>query len=245
MPSETLSVRDWLEAHWHEGQRLYVVMGNASEANPLQAYYQQNNVNLPLPIWSGTPYAGWQEVMPYLGELETDSRFLDWVDEAPTQDWGWLALSAYEPNLVLEHLRSLTQVLMPDGAEVFFRHWDGRYLLPTLEHMGQEIAEVLPVFSDYWVNGSTIRVAQTTVSAAKDFPWWQVPPAVVGALMNKDPSTLIDNLMQWLREERPALYFALPEANLEHKIRHHLRGNPMDERTKERLVALLAKEATQ
>ena len=64
MPFEAISVRDWLEAEWREGQRLYVVMGNASEANPLQAYYQQSDVSLPLPIWSGTPYAGWFAFQP-------------------------------------------------------------------------------------------------------------------------------------------------------------------------------------
>ena len=245
MPSEAISVRDWLEAEWREGHRLYVVMGNASEANPLQAYYQQDNVSLPLPIWSGTPYASWQEVMPYLGELEADSSFLDWVDEPPTRDWGWLALSPHEPSLVLEHLRSLTQVLMPDGTEVFFRHWDGQYFLPTLKHLGDEITAILPVFSNYWVNGKAIRVDQVSLHAAKTYPWWQIPQSLITTLMKVDPSMLVDNLMQWLREEHPALYFALPEANLKHKIKHHLRGKPTDELTKKRLLALLAKEATQ
>lgn len=245
MPSEARSPRDWLETEWQEGQRLYVVMGNASEANPLQAYYQQESVILPLPIWSGTPYAGWQEVMPYLGELDVNSQFLDWVDEAPTQDWGWLALSHHEPDRVLEHLRSLTQVLMPDGAEVFFRHWDGRYFLPTLEHLGQGIAEVLPVFSGYWVNGRAALIDPVPLHAAKTYPWWQVPQPLISALMHKDPGTLVDNLMQWLREEHPALYFALPEANLKHKVERHVRGTPMDELTKTRVLALLAKEATQ
>lgn len=244
MPSETLSPRDWLEAEWRDGQRLYVVMGNASEANPLQTYYQQDNVNLPLPIWSGTPYASWQEVMPYLGELEIDSQFLDWVNEAPTQDWGWLALSPHEPSLVLDHLRSLTQVLLPDGAEVFFRHWDGRYFLPTLEHLGDEITAILPVFSSYWVNGYRVQVAAQPMHAAKAYPWWQVPPGLVNALMQEDPSTLVDNLMQWLLEEHPTHYFSLPAANLKHKVERHVRSNPMDELTKERLLALLAKDAS-
>lgn len=245
MPSEAISVRDWLEAEWREGQRLYVVMGNASEANPLQAYYQQDSVSLPRPIWSDTPYAGWQEVMPYLGELEPDSSFLDWVDEAPTQDWGWLALSSHEPGLVLEHLRGLTQVLMPDDTAVFFRLWDGRYFRPTLEHLGQEIVQILPAFSGYWINGHATPIEPIPLQAAKAYPWWQVPQSLIAALMHEDPSTLVDNLMQWLREEHPALYFAFPEANLKRKVGHHVRGTPMDELTKKRLLAQLAKEAIQ
>lgn len=245
MPSEALSPRDWLEAEWQEGQRLYVVMGNASEANPLHAYYQQDDIILPLPIWSSTPYAGWQEVMPYLGELAPNSSFLDWANEAPTQDWGWLALSSHEPDLVLDHLRSLTQVVMPDGTVVFFRHWDGRYFLPTLEYLCQGITEVLPVFSHYWINGSSVQVEQVPLPAAKANPWWQPPQALISTLMKTTPCTLVDNLMQWLREDHPAQYFSLPEANLKLKIERLVRNDPMDELTKERLLALLAKDATQ
>ncbi|MWV17458.1 DUF4123 domain-containing protein [Pseudomonas sp. L-22-4S-12] len=243
MPSEMLSTRDWLGAEWQEGQRLYVVMGNASEANPLQAYYQQASIILPRPIWSGTPYAGWQEVMPYLGELEIDSNFLDWMDEAPTQDRGWLAMSPHPPESVLDHLRSLTQVRMPDGAEVFFRFWDGSYWLPTLKHMGQNITQVLPALHRYWVNGRAVQVDPVPLQPAKAYPWWQVPADLIATLMGEDPSTLVDNLMQWLREEHADLYFALPTANLQLKVERHVRNGAMDDRLKERLLALLEKEA--
>ncbi|MDD0844774.1 DUF4123 domain-containing protein [Pseudomonas sp. Gutcm_11s] len=182
MPSEAISVRDWLEAEWREGQRLYVVMGNASEANPLQAYYQQDSACLPQPIWGDTPYAGWQEVMPYLGELDSGSSFLDWVDEVPNRDWGWLALSFHEPSSVLDHLRSLTQVLMPDGAEVFFRHWDGSHLLPILRHLGDASNELLPIFDHLLVNGQTLSITTTAPPTPRDYPWWQVPQAVASAL---------------------------------------------------------------
>lgn len=229
MPSETLSTRDWLEAEWREGQRLYVVMGNASEANPLQAYYQQDSADLPLPIWSGTPYAGWQEVMPYLGELAPDSRFLDWVDEAPTRDWGWLALSAYEPGLVLEHLRSLTQVIMPDGAEVFFRHWDGGHLLPILRHLGEAAGQLLPIFDRLLINGQALSLTAGPLPAPREYPWWQVPRALAMALTEEDPSTLVDNLMQWLLEEHAELYFAIPQKNLRHKVERFVRRTSITE----------------
>ncbi|WP_394560154.1 DUF4123 domain-containing protein [Aquipseudomonas alcaligenes] len=229
MPSETLSPRDWLEAEWRDGQRLYVVMGNASEAGPLQAYYQQRSASLPLPIWSGTPYAGWQEVMPYLSDLELDSPFLDWVNEAPTQDWGWLALSPHEPSLVLEHLRSLTQVLMPDGTEVFFRHWDGSHLLPILRHLGDEACQLLPVFDRLLINGQPLSIATDQLPTTRDYPWWQVPHALTKTLTEEDPSTLVDNLMQWLLEEHAELYFAVPQKNLRHKVERFVRSTSLTE----------------
>lgn len=229
MPSEARSPRDWLETEWQEGQRLYVLMGNASEANPLQAYYQQESVILPLPIWSGTPYAGWQEVMPYLGELDVNSQFLDWVDEAPTQDWGWLALSYHEPGRVLEHLRGLTQVLMPDGAEVFFRHWDGSHLLPILRHLGDTAGELLPMFDRLLINGQALHIASKPLPPPREYPWWQVPRALAMALTAEDPSTLVDNLMQWLLEDHAELYFAIPQQNLRHKVERFVRRTSITE----------------
>lgn len=245
MPSERISTRDWLEAEWQAGQRLYVVMGNASEANPLQAYYQQESIILPLPIWSGTPYAGWQEVMPYLGELEPDSSFIDWVDEALPQDWGWLALSTHEPGLVLEHLRGLTQVLMPDGAEVFFRHWDGSHLLPILHHLGDTAGELLPMFDRLLINGQALSLTGGPLPAPHEYPWWQVPRALAMALTEEDPSTLVDNLMQWLLEEHAELYFAIPQKNLRHKVERFVRRTSITEDNYSgQLLAHLEYEAT-
>ncbi len=57
--------------------------------------------------------------MPYVTELKPNSAFLPWIAETDALDWGWLAVSRAEPNEVFEHLRSLTQVKMPDGTEVF------------------------------------------------------------------------------------------------------------------------------
>ena len=83
VPSKRLTLRDWLSSQpRRDKSHLYVVMSNASEANPLHAYYQQPFAITPLPIWDGTPYADWQAVMPFLGELPPDSPFLDWVEQA-------------------------------------------------------------------------------------------------------------------------------------------------------------------
>ncbi|MDP3814824.1 DUF4123 domain-containing protein [Pseudomonas sp.] len=232
MPSKHLSVRDWLNAQLHNGDlHLYVVMTNASAANPLQAYYQQDEPIAPLPIWDATPYADWQAVMPFLGELRPDSPFLDWLEQDSEQDWGWLASSPYPPHTVLEHLKGLTQVQMPDGRAVFFRFWDGRHLLPILNHMGAETGELLPVFTRYLINGQALEVALPALTPAKPYPWWQVPAALLDKLNEEDPTPRVDNLMQWLREDHAELYFAFPEPNLRLKTEHFVRHGQHTEDT--------------
>lgn len=246
IPSDALSVREWLASQsLDEARHLYVVMSNASDANPLRSYYQQAKPVVPLPLWEDTPYAGWQEVMPYLGELHAESPFFDWIEQQTEQDWGWLALSPYSAQTVRDHLRGLTQVRMPDGAEVFFRYWDGRHLAPILTHLGGAAGDLLPVFDRYWINGQALSVECPPLPSAKAYPWWDVPPDLLAKLSEEDPAPLVDDLMQWLREAHADLYFVLPETNLrlkvEHFVRHH--SDPLDDQSG-RLKDSLQKELT-
>ncbi|HEJ2631130.1 TPA: DUF4123 domain-containing protein [Pseudomonas aeruginosa] len=190
MTSDALSPRTWLARHpLQAGECLYAIFGSASDAAPLQAYYREDSPPLPLPLWNGTPYADWQPVMPYLAKLSPSSVFLDWAASEKSRDWGWLAVSTWSTDAILEHLRSLTQVRMPDGSEVFFRFWDGR------------------------------ETGQGHLHAARPYPWWEVPRALVDTLHADDPTTAIDNLLQWLRENHADLYFAYPERSLQLRAR--------------------------
>lgn len=119
--------------------------------------------------------------MPYVTELKPNSAFLPWIAETDALDWGWLAVSRAEPNDVFEHLRSLTQVKMPDGTEVFFRFWDGWHIYPILKGLGDKAGEVLPVFERYLINGQTLErwdasVAEgaglAVVGSAEGFAGW-------------------------------------------------------------------------
>ena len=246
MPSKCLSVRDWLNGQPRNGDsHLYVVMSNASDANPLHAYYQQESAIAPLPIWDGTPYADWQAVMPFLGELQSDGSFLDWVEQASEEDWGWLACSPHSPDTVLEHLKGLTQVRMPDTSEVFFRFWDGRHLLPILNHLGAKADELLPVFERYLINGQGFELELPALTPAKPYPWWQVPATLLNKLNEEDPTPLVDNLMQWLREDHAELYFAFPEPNLRLKTEHFVRHSQhMEDTLAGRFKAHLEQELT-
>jgi hypothetical protein len=222
--SEDINPQVWLsKTPLLPGERLYLIVSAASDAEALKSLYQHEPTTQAIPIWGGTPYAAWQPVMPYLTELKPNSSFLSWIAETDALDWGWLAVSRSEPNVVFEHLRSLTQVRMPDGTEVFFRFWDGRHIYPILEGLGDAAGEVLPVFDRYLINGKSLEVGPRVVPPAKDWPWWEVPKALLDGLAKQNPSTLIGNLMQWLEEERPDIYAAYPESNLKLKVARFVR----------------------
>lgn len=247
MPSDSLSPRQWLDHYpLAPDEHLYIVLGSASEAQPLVRYYQTATPIAPIPIWADTPYSGWKEVMPYVDQLAADSPMLEWIDSCEEQDWGWLAVSRCAPQVVAEHLRGLTQVIMPGGTQVFFRFWDGRHLLPILNHLGSASAQVLPVFERYWINGTALNNGGGIMRDALPYPWWEVPQALLDQLNSEDPSTLVDNLMQWLREEHSPLYFALPESNLRLKVEHFVkRAATPQETLSTRVRAYLEQEVLQ
>ncbi|MGF6318563.1 DUF4123 domain-containing protein [Pseudomonas frederiksbergensis] len=237
MTSEDINPQVWLsKSPLLPGERLYLIVSAASDAEALKTLYQNEPTTQAIPIWGGTPYAAWQPVMPYLTELKPNSSFLPWIAETDALDWGWLAVSRSEPNVVFEHLRSLTQVRMPDGTEVFFRFWDGRHIYPILEGLGDAAGEVLPVFDRYLINGKSLEVGPRVVPPAKDWPWWEVPKKLLDSLAKQNPSTLIGNLMQWLEEERPDIYAAYPESNLKLKVARFVRRPDAPENLNEALL---------
>lgn len=237
MPSERTTPKDWLARQpLQSGERLYLIISAASDADALKTLYLTEPTAQLIPIWGGTPYSTWQPVMPYLTELKGNSAFLPWIAETDALDWGWLAVSRSEPNEVFEHLRSLTQVKMPDGTEVFFRFWDGRHIYPILRGLGEKAGEVLPVFERYLINGQALEVGTRVVPKVKDWPWWEVPKGLLEGLSKDNPATLVSNLMQWLEEDRPDLYTAWPENNLKLKITRFVRRPDAPQNLKEALI---------
>ncbi|WP_439800502.1 DUF4123 domain-containing protein [Pseudomonas lurida] len=203
------------------GEKIFAVMGAASEARPLEAWRTLVGGAPPRPVWAGTAYATWEEVMPYVGVVEPGSPFLEWAASTDATDWGWLALSSNPLEEVIAHLQSLTKVHLPDGQAVFLRFWDGAQFLPVIQQWG---AEILPVFQHYLVNGQSLTVVTGPVTAAKASPWWRVPAALVEHLAEQSPQTLIHNLLQWLEEQRPDLHTAFAATTLQHKVAYFMRG---------------------
>ncbi|MDF2796799.1 DUF4123 domain-containing protein [Pseudomonas orientalis] len=199
-------------------ERLFVVLGNASDAKPLAAWQAMMAGPLPQAIWAGTAYANWQAVMPYVGIVEPGSAFLDWIAAAHATDWGWLAVSSGTLDSVVAHLQSLTKVLMPNDQAVFLRFWDGAQFQPMWQQLGDQAGEVLPVFERYLINGQPLTVTTGPVTPAQVCPWWRVPAPLLRHLEEQSPRVLIDNLLQWLQEQRPDLYAAFTPATLQHKL---------------------------
>jgi hypothetical protein len=237
VPSDRITPKDWLtQQPLQTGERLYLVISAASDSDALKNLYLTEPTAQLIPIWGGTPYSTWQPVMPYVTELKANSAFLPWIAETDALDWGWLAVSRSEPNEVFEHLRSLTQVKMPDGTEVFFRFWDGRHIYPILHGLGEKAGEVLPMFERYLINGQSLEVGTRVVPKVKDWPWWEVPKPLLDGLAKENPTTLISNLMQWLEEDRPDIYTAWPENNLKLKISRFVRRPDAPKNLKEALL---------
>lgn len=202
-------------------ERLFVVLSSVSNAKPLNVWRALVPGVLPQPIWAGTPYYEWNEVMPYVGIIDPSSPFLDWIATTESTDWGWLAVSSSSLDTVAAHLQSLTKVYLPDGQEVFLRFWDGTQILPILQECR---AEILPVFQRYLINGQSLAINTGPVTAAKTSPWWKVPAPLLEHLAEHLPQTLIDNLLQWLEEQRPDLYTAFTPTTLWHKVAYFARS---------------------
>ncbi|MCX4063204.1 DUF4123 domain-containing protein [Pseudomonas sp. S1Bt30] len=222
---QPLSPGAWL-AQWplQPHEQLFAVLGGASDAKPFDAWQGMAAGASPRAIWAGTAYADWTQVMPYLARVEPGSAFLDWVTHTQAEDWGWLAVSSSPLEVVLAHLQGLTQVNLPEGQAVFLRFWDGTQVLPLLQHLGSGAGQVLPVFQRYLINGQPLAVATGPVGAAKTSPWWQVPATLLEHLAEQSPQTRIDNLLQWLEEQRPDLCAAFTPPTLQHKVAYFARG---------------------
>ncbi|KTC52402.1 hypothetical protein AO262_28050 [Pseudomonas fluorescens ABAC62] len=204
-------------------EQLFAVLGAASGAKPLAAWRASELQTRPQSIWAGTAYAEWNEVMPYVALIKPDSAFLNWVAITEATDWGWLAVSSSPLETVVAHLQGLTKVQLPDGQDVFLRFWDGAQFLPILQNLGGEAGALLPVFQRYLINGQPLEVLTAAVTAANASPWWQVPASLVEHMAEQSPQTLIDNLLQWLQEQRPDLYSAFTAATLRHKVAYFAR----------------------
>ncbi|AMN78536.1 DUF4123 domain-containing protein [Pseudomonas azotoformans] len=202
------------------GEQMFAVLGAASDAKPLDAWRALAAGGPLHPVWAGTAYAAWDEVMPYVGIVEPGSPFLEWAASTDATDWGWLALSTHPLVTVIAHLQGLTKVYLPDGQEVFLRFWDGAQFLPILQQAGDEL---LPVFQRYVINGQSLTVATGPVTAAKASPWWRVPAPLLQHLAEQSPQTLIDNLLQGLEEQRPDLHTAFIPTTLRHKVAYFTR----------------------
>ncbi|CAI8924365.1 DUF4123 domain-containing protein [Pseudomonas sp. IT-347P] len=236
MRPDFLLPADWLAREpLRASEQLFAVFSNASKAKPPAAWRDTAS-----PIWAETIYAEWDTVMPYVGIVAADSEFLHWVATTESRDWGWLAVSSASLEEVVAHFRSLTQVLMPDGKTVFFRFWDGRFLLPILQADEVDAAQLFPLIGRCLINGQALEMGGRSQVSGRSFPWWQVPESVQAQQGNDIRAA---NALQWLSEEYPALFEAFPEAVLRCKVRRFFQVSMSEESSQSALLAFLLAES--
>jgi len=234
------SSKEWLQIHpLNSTEKLFAIFSSASDSEPLKAWQVSAKAQAPNPIWADTIYAEWDVVMPYVGIVAADSEFLDWVATTESLDWGWLAVSSASLEVVVEHFRSLTQVLMPDGKTVFFRFWDGRFLLPILQSDAVDSAQLLPVISRGLINGQAIDIGGVAQVSGRVFPWWKVPDSV---LVSTGDEVRVSNTLQWLSEEHPPIFEAFPEPVLRCKVRQFFQVSVSEDSSQLALLAYLRDE---
>lgn len=86
---------------------------------------------------------------------------------------------------------------------------------PPRRESARSTADVRPL-PDQW---QSTRNRPGPSPCRPSLPWWEVPRALVDTLHADDPTTAIDNLLQWLRENHADLYFAYPERSLQLRAR--------------------------
>ncbi|MBU6961440.1 DUF4123 domain-containing protein [Pseudomonas sp. CVAP len=243
MQPDALSPRAWLERHpLKPSELLFAVFGNASSAEPLKAWQRSITTQAPSAIWADSAYAEWMSVMPYVGVVAADSEFLEWVAATESRDWGWLAVSSAPQEAFVDHLRSLTQALLPNGNAVFFRFWDGRYLLPILQSAQVDVAQLMPPIGRCLINGQALEIGGCALKTSKVFPWWEIPEALLEQLAAQSAATRINNLLSWLSDARPDLYEAFSESVLWHKVAIFLDAPDLPQAPKTALVEFLMAE---
>ncbi|WP_148864401.1 DUF4123 domain-containing protein [Marinobacter fonticola] len=226
--SEQPSLRQRLEqaaSELPETPDIYLVLSGTSDSEPVRHFFDRDGLSAQ-PLYRGTPYAGWQDVMPYLVAVSPDSRFLDWIDETSSTDWGWAALSMASMEQVFTHLRSLTQIALSNGKAVFFRHWDARFLGPIYDHLesGQQARLMGPIES--WIAPDQIqrRNPGPVIDAEeKPYPWFTLPKSVEDALATLCWDQLIDSTVAALHQLEPSPIAAYPAPVARQKVQRHLR----------------------
>jgi hypothetical protein len=240
---DALSPHAWLDRQpLKPSEQLFAVFSSASAAEPFKAWQRSISAQAPSPIWAGTAYAEWEPVMPYVGIVAAGSEFLQWVANTEFRDWGWLVVSSAPQEVLVEHLCSLTQVLLPNGHAVFFRFWDGRYLLPILRSAEVNATQLMPVIGRCLINGQPLEIGGHALKASRVFPWWEVSESLLKQLAEESATTRINNLVKWLSEERPDFYEAFSESVLRHKVAIFLETPDLPQAPKTALVDYLMAE---
>lgn len=224
---------------------LYLVLSGTSEAKPVRHFYGTDGLTA-VPLFQGTPYAGWHEVMPFLVQVTDTSGFLDWIDETDAADWGWGLVSDASLDEVFRHVRSLTKILLPDGKDVFFRYWDPLYLGALLSGVDDVCRAQLMGSAHFIVlpNGDVIDHPRTPDSSttAREFPWFSLSADTQEKIAVLCWGKLVDNTISALGKKKhsPLIHYPVPVARqkVERQLRRLTRGETVTELSPEHVQTI-------
>lgn len=209
----------------HKGS-VYLVLSGTSAAKPVRHFYATDGLTA-RPLFQGTQYASWQEVMPFLAQVTDTSAFLNWIDETDSTDWGWGLVSDASLEEVFGHIRSLTKIILPDGQEVFFRYWDARFFGPILGSVDEaHLAQLMgPVASVVLPDGEVINHPGTPAGPKPEpeFPWFSLPAETLKKIAVLCWGQLVDNTVSALGKKKQSPLGRYPEPIARQKVERHLR----------------------
>lgn len=205
---------------------VYLVLSGTSESAPVRNFYRTDGLTA-RPLYMGTAYAGWHEVMPFLAQVTLDSGFWDWLEEEGANDWGFALYSNAPFDEVFAHWRSLTKIALSSGKEVFFRHWDARFLCPILASLEDSGRNALMGPARAIVTPDAEAVYPTEghswVFEDKAFPWFVLPAEAEKKVASLCWDLLVDNTVAALASVPRTPLATYPPAVGRRKVEKQLR----------------------
>lgn len=227
--SEASTVRSTLQSLndcWGAKGLVYLVLSGTSEAAPVRHFYRTDGLTA-RPLFMGTAYAGWQEVMPYLVQVSLESAFWDWLEEQDSAEWGWAMVSEASFDEVFAHWQSLIKITLSSGKEVFFRYWDARFLSPIMASLGdpERNSMIGPAQVMVMPDSETVVPAEgyRWPPETKAFPWFSLPAKAEQQVASLCWDLLVDNTMAALASVPRTPLASYPPAVGRRKVEKQLR----------------------
>ena len=205
---------------------VYLVLSGTSEAAPVRHFYRTDGLTA-RPLFMGTAYAGWHEIMPFLVQVSLESPFWDWLEEQDSPDWGWAMVSEASFDEVFAHWQSLIKITLSSGKEVFFRYWDARFLSPILASLGDPERNRMmgPAQAMVMPDSETITPAEgyRWLPENKAFPWFSLSAKAEQQVASLCWDLLVDNTVAALAAVPRTPLASYPPAVGRRKVEKQLR----------------------
>ena len=123
-------------------EKLYLLLEGAGKDAPAREWLlAHNNEQLFIPLYIDTDYEPCLGASPLLAIVERDAAFLRWYVENGPKARGILLASRHGLEKVLQHLRGMIEVRLPDYNYAAFRYHDPIIIERYVNSIGPEAIE--------------------------------------------------------------------------------------------------------